>query len=117
MLTCPGRKTNETAGSTMQIFWEEPTYKDNCGVYPNCTIKKISNTASGSHFSILSSPYTVRYEARDPSGNVNKECSFQVIIKKKPSIILIIKTVSTKLSLFRSSQTLSLFQNKTMISY
>ena len=86
MLTCPDSQTIESAKSDEQAFWDEPTYKDNCGVYPNCTIKKLSNTASGSSFSIKSSPYTVRYEARDPSGNINEECSFQITIKKKPGI-------------------------------
>ena len=87
MLSCPDPQTIESAQSTERVFWDEPTYKDNCGVYPNCTIKKITNTASGSEFSILSSPYTVRYEARDPSGNSNEECSFQITIKKKPGIL------------------------------
>ena len=83
MLTCPGGIIRETDKPNMQVFWKEPTYTDNCGVYPDCKIDKSSTIDSGTLF-VVDIPYTVKYTARDPSSNVNVECSFQVRIKKKP---------------------------------
>ena len=90
MLTCPDPQTIELAQpeDTKRMFWVEPTYKDNCGVYPNCTIDIKTSIQSGSEFNINSSPYIVRYKARDPSGNVNEECTFKITIKRKGIFLL-----------------------------
>ena len=84
-LYCPGDQVNETNKDDFQVFWNEPTYTDNCQDNSSCQIKVTTNLASGSKFTV-SSPYTVRYKAKDPSGNVNEECTFKVTIKKKKGI-------------------------------
>ena len=80
LLRCPSSIVKETDQSGLNVDWEEPVFQDNCG---SLCINISSNIPSGSRISVASSPFIVRYEARDPAGNMNKECSFQIMIKKK----------------------------------
>lgn len=82
MLFCPDNVIKE-ADDWFRVFWNEPTYTDNCQDNSTCQIRIKSNLASGSKFYINSSPYTVDYKAKDPSENVNEECTFKVTIIKK----------------------------------
>ena len=82
LLTCPNNIIKETTSDAIEVLWNHPTYSDNCGSYPNCTLNILYNVAPGSMF-LSSTTNTVRYEARDPSGNVNEQCIFKIIIKKK----------------------------------
>ena len=95
---CPGNQVNETNKPDFRVFWNEPTYTDNCQDNSSCQIKIRSNLASGSKFNIHSSPYTVRYTAKDPSGNVNEECTFKVTIKKKIGNSSVFKFIPKNLS-------------------
>eukprot|EP00111_Clytia_hemisphaerica_P015651 TCONS_00046199-protein len=84
-LDCPDNIVNETSNADMQIFWKVPTYEDNCGKYPNCSIDVIpmEGPISGSKFA-KKTETTIRYTARDPSGNLNEECTFTVKVNEKP---------------------------------
>ena len=80
MISCPGNIVKETTANRIRIFWDEPVYTDNCG--KSCSIAVVSSVSSGTEF-IAGSINTVRYAARDPSGNRNDECVFTVKVNKK----------------------------------
>ena len=60
------------------MVWTEPTYTDNCGVYPDCKVDKTTDVHNGEEFKVNVPPVPVLYTAIDPSGNKNDDCTFSV---------------------------------------
>uniref|UniRef100_A0A7M5V322 HYR domain-containing protein n=1 Tax=Clytia hemisphaerica TaxID=252671 RepID=A0A7M5V322_9CNID len=79
LVSCPGNIAKEITTGSIRIFWNQPVYTDNCG---KTCLTIIPDTSSGSRF-LVDSIHTVRYIAKDPSGNRNEECVFTVEVKRK----------------------------------
>jgi hypothetical protein len=84
-VNCPSDVTlnNDPSKCGAAVFWMAPIATDDCGV----TVTQIGGPAPGAYLEISDSPYTITYQATDPSGNT-AICSWKITIqdREKPDV-------------------------------
>jgi hypothetical protein len=80
-VTCPDDMVvnNDPGKCSAVVLWLDPVAEDNCCLL---RVEQTQGLASGSHFQISDSPYTIRYKAVDCEGYVTN-CSWKVTVKDR----------------------------------
>ena len=81
---CPGDIIREELERQVRVSWEWPICSDNSGLRPTIS----SNRQSGAIFDVPGL-YNIQYTISDSENNVNKNCSFRIILKGNALLITV----------------------------